>query len=300
MNVEAIHQQINEGLQYLVSKSRRHPSNLHNLEWLEKKKVLAEKRKAEIVKATANIKWPKNGGKVNGPTHYLCHYRFVYKQGDFFYIEEYGENRIAEFSASGHLIKDEAIPKNFTISNQDDREYKETMDLKSSSISFQYDRLAAIQYAERWWNEYNPKFKNFEVNCTNFVSQCLFAGGAPMRGYPKRTVGWWMKNNDWSFSWTVAHSIMVYLSNSKIGLRAEEVFSPEKLVPGDVICYDFQGDGRFDHTTFVVAKDNENMPLVNANTHNCRKRYWSYEDSTAYTPNIKYKFFHIMDDKSLK
>ena len=38
-----------------------------------------------------------------------------------------------------------------------------------------------------------------------------------------------------------------------------------KLMPGDVICYDFQGDGRFDHTTFVVAKDDENMPNVTKN-----------------------------------
>ena len=27
-------------------------------------------------------------------------------------------------------------------------------------------------------------------------------------------------------------------------------------------------------------------------------RFWSYEDSTAYTPNIKYKFFTIVDDDS--
>ncbi|MGE1104293.1 amidase domain-containing protein, partial [Peribacillus simplex] len=27
-----------------------------------------------------------------------------------------------------------------------------------------------------------------------------------------------------------------------------------------------------------------------------RMRYWSYEDSTAYTPSIRYAFFHITDD----
>ena len=39
------------------------------------------------------------------------------------------------------------------------------------------------------------------------------------------------------------------------------------------------------------------MPLVNAHTFNSRMRYWNYEDSTAYTPNMKYRFFTIVDDR---
>ena len=79
-----------------------------------------------------------------------------------------------------------------------------------------------------------------------------------------------------------------------MGFVGKKVESPEDLMIGDVICYDFDGDGRFQHTTIVVAKDENNMPLVNAQTANSRMRYWAYEDSTAWTPNIKYKFFHIV------
>ena len=104
-----------------------------------------------------------------------------------------------------------------------------------------------------------------------------------------------MRKNDWSYTWTVANAFRWYLGGSKTGIQAVEKKSPEQLSPGDVICYDFQGDGRFDHTTIVVAKDKQGMPLVNAHTSNSRMRYWSYEDSTAYTPNIQYKFFHIID-----
>ncbi len=60
-----------------------------------------------------------------------------------------------------------------------------------------------------------------------------------------------------------------------------------------VICYDFEGDNRWDHNTIVVAKDANGMPLVNAHTNNSRLRYWTYEDSAAWTPNIQYKFFQI-------
>lgn len=78
-------------------------------------------------------------------------------------------------------------------------------------------------------------------------------------------------------------------------MTATEVSSAHELSPGDVICYDFEGDGRFDHNTIVVKKNKDGMPLVNAHTSNSRHRYWAYEDSTAYTPSIQYKFFRIGD-----
>ena len=115
-----------------------------------------------------------------------------------------------------------------------------------------------------------------------------------MRGYPNRSQGWWYTNLNWSYSWSVAHSLRWYLGTSANGLRAKELTSPVELIPGDVICYDFDGDGRWQHNTFVVAKDGDNMPLVNAHTISSRKRYWTYEDSPAWTKNIKYKFFNIV------
>ena len=117
-----------------------------------------------------------------------------------------------------------------------------------------------------------------------------------MRGYPNRGSGWWMQNNNWSYSWSVAHSLKNYLANSTTGLRAKEVSSARELKLGDVICYDFEGDGRYNHNTIVTAKDANGEPLVNAHTYNSRNRYWAYEDSTAYTPNIRYTFFTIVDD----
>lgn len=160
-----------------------------------------------------------------------------------------------------------------------------------------YDRQKAVSYAHRYWNSHNPKFKLFDVDCTNYVSQCLWAGGAPMTYRQSPSEGWWYHFSSppkWSFSWTVAHALRWYLATSQGGLRAEEVADASSLQPGDVICYDFEGDGRFNHTTIVVAKDANNEPLVNAHTSNSQNRYWAYRDSTAWTPNIQYKFFRII------
>ncbi|MBI0580252.1 amidase domain-containing protein [Neobacillus cucumis] len=259
----------------------------------ERKLASLSKRSAEIVKvkAAGNIIEKIENGNYE-TVHYMAHFQYLIKQKDALYLEEETEMRLAKLF-KGEVISDEEIAPVQT------GDYHQELSIPTEELeersSFQYDRLKAVQYAERWWNSYNPAYKKFENNCTNYISQCLRAGGSPMRGYPSRGSGWWMQNNNWSYSWAIANSLRLYLANSKSGLRAKEVSSPDQLVLGDVICYDFEGDGRFNHNTMVTGKDAYGMPLVNANTYNSRMRYWAYEDSSAYTPNIKYKFFSILD-----
>lgn len=260
-----------------------------------------KKRNAEIVKVKAKGKIKKiekdtrEGNEPVDKVLYTVHFQYLIKQKEEMYIEEEVEERIALFQ-NGEIVEEKEI-----VVLPDELDVKilpiEEKNYVEERQAFKYDRLAAVKYAERWWNEYNPSFKKFDVDCTNYISQCLYAGKAPMVGYPNRNNGWWMKNNNWSYSWTVSNALQSYLKGAKKGLRGKEVSDPSELQLGDVIFYDFQGDGRFDHTTIVTGKDREGMPLVNAHTSNSRMRYWAYEDSTAYTPKIKYKFIHIVDDQ---
>ncbi|AZV48487.1 amidase domain-containing protein [Bacillus halotolerans] len=289
-----------ERLSYLVNgHDLRQEPQVGDLEVMERKKKLLEKRKIEMIKAKAKavIDYVQVEDDGTACIRYIIHFEYLYKEQDgSLYMEEQIEERVA-FVYDQILIKDQEVikkPAGFS-EGQSIIDYSQE-EREAFGRAFQYDRLGAVQYAEKYWNKRNPAYKNFSDNCTNFISQCLHAGGAPMRGHPNRGSGWWMKQSSWSYSWTVAHSMKMYLTNSKAGLRAVRVKSAEELVPGDVICYDFEGDGRFNHTTIVVAKDKGNMPLVNAQSYDSRMRYWSYEDSTAYTPSIRYAFFHIVDD----
>lgn len=164
-----------------------------------------------------------------------------------------------------------------------------------------YNRNKVVQYAETWWQTPNPKYEEFEVDCTNFVSQCLFAGGAPMDYTGKRDLGWWYagkRGNQelWSFSWAVANSLQSFLAHSRKGLHGHEVHDPHELQPGDTICYDWDGDGRYQHNVVVTGKDANGMPLVNAHTYNSRNRYWAYKDSPAWTERTKYFFVRVADE----
>ncbi len=54
-----------------------------------------------------------------------------------------------------------------------------------------YNRLAAVAYAKRWAMARNPAFYDFSElggDCTNFVSQCVYAGSLVMNFTP--TFGW--------------------------------------------------------------------------------------------------------------
>ena len=163
-----------------------------------------------------------------------------------------------------------------------------------------YDRKRAAAYADLWWESGNPAYLEFSVDCSNYVSQCIFAGGAPMNYTNKRGAGWWYRGKSgsqelWSYSWAVADSLKRFLSNSREGLRAKLVNSPQQLAEGDVISYSWNGDGHYGHSTVVTAMDGNGMPLVNAHTVSSKHRYWDYKDSYAWTENTQYCFFHIND-----
>lgn len=160
-----------------------------------------------------------------------------------------------------------------------------------------YDRVRAYRYSEIWWNGFNPAFQTMKGNdCTNFISQVLYAGGMPFVGGGSRASGWWYRGSSrphaWSYSWTVAHSLRLALPRA---LKAQERGDPRELKIGDVICYDWDGDGRWQHNTVVVDFDGAGQPLVDAHTVASHRRFWTYQDSYAWTPQTQYSFFHIPD-----
>lgn len=258
----------------------------------ERKKKIWEKRNGDIIRIKGQgrvIEQKKDNDREH--MRYLLHVTFLIKQEDQFHQEE----QVLPYQLyrqDGKIIRHEKVEQR----SQEEKHRLVWPDSQESRKQrFSYDRRAAVQYAERWWDSYNPEYRKFDDDCTNYISQCLRAGGAPMWGSPNRERGWWYTGNNWSFSWAVAHSFRWYLSGATQGLKGTEVSSPEDLTYGDVICYDFEGDGRWNHTTIVTAKDAYGMPLVNAHTNSSRHRYWTYEDSMAWTENIKYKFFRIGD-----
>lgn len=148
-----------------------------------------------------------------------------------------------------------------------------------------YQRQAAVDYAHRWAYERNPAFYDYENlggDCTNFISQCLYAGGGVMNDTP--TFGWYYINaNDKAPAWTGVEYLYNFLTREQptLGPAAQEV-GMDGLEVGDLIQLSFDGVS-FRHTPIVVqigavpspanilvaahSFDTDYRPL---NTYNCR------------------------------
>lgn len=58
--------------------------------------------------------------------------------------------------------------------------------MSRSNNSEKVASLKAVAYAKKCWEKYNPSYPDWGADCTNFVSQCLYAGEKKMRHkYPK-------------------------------------------------------------------------------------------------------------------
>ncbi len=119
----------------------------------------------------------------------------------------------------------------------------------------EYNRIKAIEYARKYALSPNPNFYHFGGiggDCTNFISQCLFAGGGQMNF--DKNYGWYYLNvNDRSPSWTsVAYLQRFLLRENGIGPFAR-ISSIESLEEGDIIQLR-QNPTHFNHTVIITRK----------------------------------------------
>ncbi len=126
-------------------------------------------------------------------------------------------------------------------------------------VTKEYNRANALAYARRWALDRNPLFFSFNGlggDCTNFVSQCIFAGGCVMNYTP--SYGWYyISSSDRTPSWSGVQYFCDFMVNNKeSGPFASEV-TAESTEPGDVIQLG-NSEGLFYHTVIIVEKtDNE-------------------------------------------
>ena len=99
-----------------------------------------------------------------------------------------------------------------------------------------YQRAKAVECAHRWAFGRNPLYGDFSRmggDCTNFISQCIHAGGAAMNFTP--VTGWYYRSlNDRAPAWTGVEELYRFLtSNRGKGPYAVKASAVE-ILPGDV------------------------------------------------------------------
>lgn len=120
-----------------------------------------------------------------------------------------------------------------------------------------YDRTAVYNYAKKWAFGRNPKFYDFSAiggDCTNFASQCVYAGAQVMNYTP--TFGWYYTSvNQRTPSWTGVEYFYNFLVNNSEGAGPFAEERPlDELEIGDIVQLG-RATGDFYHSPVVVRID---------------------------------------------
>lgn len=118
----------------------------------------------------------------------------------------------------------------------------------------EYSRQAAKEYANYWAYRRNPIYYNFNEiggDCTNFVSQCLYAGSEVMNYTP--TYGWYYIDlNNRAPAWTGVNELYQFLTSNKTAGPYGIDSNAESMMIGDVIQMKINHD-YFHHSVLVVS-----------------------------------------------
>lgn len=122
-----------------------------------------------------------------------------------------------------------------------------------------YDRKAAGAYAKEWAMKRNPVYLNFDNlggDCTNFASQCLYAGSRVMN--PKKVYGWYYySSSNRTAPWTGVSYLYNFLTGNKGVGPYGAVADAAAMDVGDIVQLG-HANGQFYHSPVVVAvKDGE-------------------------------------------
>lgn len=151
-----------------------------------------------------------------------------------------------------------------------------------------YNREAAYTYAKKWAFERNPRYYDYADiggDCTNFASQCIYAGCGVMNDTP--TYGWYYKTaNNKSPSWTGVPYLYNFLTqNTGVGPFGTQADIAELQI-GDIVQLSNE-EGRFYHTMVVTEPGDQEHLLVAAHDSDAFNRpLTSYQFADA-------RFVHI-------
>ncbi len=164
--------------------------------------------------------------------------------------------------------------------------------MAAAAYSHTYNWQAAINYAQAHALSYTPLFVNDNScggDCANFVSQC-FVAGAQVNDASWYTYSGTACSQKSSYCGSATWVNNVSLRNWTLhttpnprGLAAPAVSS---LGMGDIINYDWTGDGLFDHVVMVTVS-----PAQLICSHNLDRKNVPW-NSLSYS-GTKYEFTHM-------
>lgn len=117
-----------------------------------------------------------------------------------------------------------------------------------------YNRTAAVAYARKWATARNPAYYDFENiggDCTNFASQCIYAGAQVMNFTP--VTGWYYRSSyDRTAAWSGVEYLYKFLVNNRSVGPYAHIIPQEEAKPGDIVQLG-RLNGHYYHSPVIVS-----------------------------------------------
>lgn len=139
-----------------------------------------------------------------------------------------------------------------------------------------YNRKEVVEYARTWAYSRNPQYYNYDAiggDCTNFASQCIYAGSGIMN-YDKNNGWYYINGNNKSPSWTGVEFLNNFIINNKSVGPFGRIATIDEIELGDLVQLSFNGK-TYEHTLVIVDILGKVFPhniLIAAHTENSLDR----------------------------
>lgn len=131
-------------------------------------------------------------------------------------------------------------------------------------VEIEYNRELAVRYANDWAYDRNPKFANFDEyggDCTNFISQCVYAGCGVMNFTP--TFGWYFINHfNYAPAWSAARYFYKFITENKGVGPYGKVVKKNEVKIGDIVQLRNPKEPVFHHSLIITAIDDKDIYLA--------------------------------------
>ncbi|MBP3041711.1 amidase domain-containing protein [Bacillaceae bacterium Marseille-Q3522] len=196
-------------------------------------------------------------------TAWVSERQFVFEKGNSSWklvsqklLDDSGPAPINEPTGKTKEEMNYALSKFFSNNDNNDTVLRELNNFKTTDkidIQGTFNHGAARDYAKRYWNNYNPSYRVFGNDCTNFISQAMRAGGwLDVSGFYRDSHYWWYNHVNQTWSWVGVPYWYDFAANKS--KRTILLSSPRSLWDGEVLQADFTNNGSKDHTMIVTRK----------------------------------------------
>lgn len=159
--------------------------------------------------------------------------------------------------------------------------------------TYNFNRSKMTDYAIKYAYNYNPNygdFTNYGGDCTNFVSQIIRAGNAPLD--ESGSYKWYYRSmSNRAPAWSSANRLFNYLiNNDYVGPQGKLANSTDisyNMQGGDPVFIDFNGDNVIDHSVSITGYQIGAPNLIKVTAHTTDRRNYPLSNYKGYKKYIK-------------